>query len=391
MYQLRKGRKKYKNNEVSLFHMVCKPNIPDFYTSLFVNNKSKNSFEYGRTLANRLIKFLNFLLENNVEYWEATDEHIKAFFLKMINFNTKTNEIVGNPSVQYSTLVQYKGTIISFYKFLWQFTDHSVLQISKWENGKYFQYDVPLVLQWKHADKIISATIDLFLTKYKVQDKDYVMQYTEEEIASIYSNFKTYRNRSIFLITLHGMRIDEALSIKLKDYDPINNTVKPSRSKGKGRGRKRTIVLDDSTVKTIENYILHERNDFEVKSNMHSEYLFLSITKNIDEFILNEYSYPAYRNSFMRAAKNAGLVNVRTHSGRSHRATELLKVMLDGKIQLTDEIIRHIMGWKSPDSIHPYVEHANKEISVKFAKEYNDTINSKLKNLESKLFGASND
>jgi integrase len=389
MYRLRKGRKKYKNNEVSLFHMVCKPNIPDFHTSLFINNKSKNSFEYGRTLANRLIKFLNFLLENNVEYWEATDEHIKAFFLRMINFNTKTNEIIGNPSVQYSTLIQYKGTIISFYKFLWQFTDHSVLQISKWENGKYFQYDAPLVLQWKNADKITSATIDLFLTKYKVQDKDYVMQYTEEEIASIYSNFKTYRNRSIFLITLHGMRIDEALSIKLKDYDPINNTAKPSRSKGKGRGRKRTVVLDDNTIKTIENYILHERNDFEVKSNMHSEYLFLSISKNIDEFIVNEYTYPAYRNSFMRAAKNAGLTNVRTHSGRSHRATELLKIMLDGKIQLTDEIIRHIMGWKSPDSIQPYVEHA-KEIAVKFAKEYSTTINSKLKNLEKKLFGKNN-
>jgi integrase len=391
LYQLRKGRKKYKNNEVVIFLMICKPNIPDFYTSLFINNKSKNSFEYGRTLGNRLVKFLNFLFENNVEYWEATDEHIKAFFLKMINFNTKTNEIVGNPSVQYSTLVQYKGAIISFYKFLWQFTDHSVLQIDKWENGKYFQYATPLVLQWKNADKITSATIDLFLTKYKTEEKDYVMQYTEEEITSIYTNFTNYRNRAIFLITLHGMRIDEVLSIKLKDYNPLNNTAKPSRSKGKGRARKRTVVLDDGTMKTIENYILHERNDFEVKSNKHSDYLFVSIVKNIDEYSLKEYTYPAYRNSFMRAAKNAGLINVRTHSGRSHRATELLKIMLDGKIQLTDEIIRHIMGWKSPDSIKPYVEHANKEIAVKFAKEYSDTINVKLKNLESKLFGDNHD
>jgi integrase len=390
LYKLRKGKKKYKNNEISLFHMICRPNVPDFYTSLFINNKSKNSFEYGRVIGNRLVKFLNFLLENNVEYWEATDEQVKAFFLKMINFNIKTNELVGKPSVQYSTLGQYKRTIISFYKFLWQFTDHSVLQISKWENGKYFQHDVPLVLQWKNANKITNATIDLFLTKYKVEDKNYVMQYTEEEIVSIYTNFNNYRNRAIFLVTLHGMRIDEALSIKLKDYDPLNNTVKPSRSKGKGRGNKRTVVLDDSTVKTIENYILHERNDFEVKSNMHSEYLFLSIAKNIDEYVLNEYRYPAYRNSFMRAAKNAGLVNVRTHSGRSHRATELLKIMLDGKIQLTDEIIRHIMGWKSPDSIQPYVEHANKEIAVKFAKKYSDTINSKLQYLEDKLFGVNN-
>jgi site-specific recombinase XerD len=371
--------------------MICKPNVPDFYASLFVNNKSKNSFEYGRTLGNRLVKFLNFLLENNVQYWEANDEHIKAFFLKLINFNLKTNEIVGIPTIQYSTLIQYKGTIISFYKFLWLFTEHSVLQISKWENGKYFQSNEPLVLQWKNADKITSATIELFLTKYKTADKDYVMQYSEEEITAIYTHFNTYRNRSIFLITLHGMRIDEVLSIKLKDYDPINNIVKPSRSKGKGRGRKRTVVLDDSTIKTIENYILHERNDFETKSNMQSPYLFVAILKNIEEYRLKEYTYLAYRNSFIRAANNAGFTNVRTHSGRSHRATELLKIMVDGKIQLSDEIIRHIMGWKSPDSIRPYVEYANKEIAVKFAKEYSEIINSKLKNLEDKLFRGQND
>ena len=235
--------------------MVCKPNVPDFYLSLFVNNKSKNSFAYGKQTAHKLIKFCNFLLDYNIEYWETTDEHIKSFFLKLINFNLKTNEIIGVPTVQYSTLIAYKNIIISFYKFLWQFTDHSILQISKWENNKYFQHDAPLVLQWKNADKMTTATINLFLTKFKNSSKEYVMEYTEEEITAIYSCFNNYRNRAIFLITLHGMRIDEALSIKLKDYNPKQNTVKPSRSKGKGAGKKRTVVLDNSAVKCIENYI----------------------------------------------------------------------------------------------------------------------------------------
>jgi len=386
MYKLRKGRKKYKNNNIVFFNMVCKPNVPDFYISLFVNNKSKNSFGYGVQAAHKLIKYLNFLLEHSIEYWEATDEHVKAFFLRLINFNTKTNEIVGVPTVQYPTLIAYKNTIISFYKFLWQFTNHSVLQISKWENNKYFQYDAPLVLQYKHAEKITTATIDLFLTKFKNSNKEYIMEYTEEEIAAIYSCFNNYRNRAIFLITLHGMRIDEVLSIKLKDYNPIQNIVKPSRSKGKGAGKKRTVVLDTLTVKCIENYILHERNNAEIKSNTHSDYLFINFRKVEDEIVLNPYSYNAYRNCFITASKKAGLVNVRTHSGRSHRASELLKIMIKGDVNLSDEIIRHIMGWKSPESIQPYVEHANEDIAIKFAKEHSDDINKKLKNLEKRLF-----
>lgn len=367
------------------FNLVCKPNAPDFYTSLYVSNKSKNSKEYGITIANRLIRFLNFLFENKVEYWNAKDEHIQSFFLKLINFDYKTNKIVDIPTISYSSLINYKNVIINFYKFLLQFTNHNVIKISDWKDNKYIETNHKLVLRWQETEKLLDATLDLFLTKYKTSEKQYIKEYTEEEITAIYSNFKNYRNRAIFLITLHGMRIDEILSIKLKDYNPQKNTVKPNRSKGKGSSKKRTIVLDDLVIQCIENYIIHERNIFESKSNEYLDYLFISMIKTDEIYKINPYSYGAYRNSFIRAANNAGLKNVRTHSGRSHRASQLLSLMQEGKVNLTDEIIRHIMGWKSVDSITPYVDHANEKISIKFSKDYANELNQKLNKLRNEL------
>ena len=105
----------------------------------------------------------------------------------------------------------------------------------------------------KSIESISDATIELFVTKHKISSKEYILEYSDDEIKAIYSNFKNYCNRAIFLATLHGMRIDEVLSIKLKDYNPRDCTVKPSRSKGKGRGRKRTILFGKQTVGMIEN------------------------------------------------------------------------------------------------------------------------------------------
>ncbi|QOP44187.1 site-specific integrase [Sulfurimonas sediminis] len=386
MYKLQKGKKVHKNGRADEFYHICKPNIPDFYSSLYVSNKSKNSLDYGKGIGYILVKYFNFLLDRNVEYWNASDEDVKAYMLYIINFDIKKNEIISEPEITYHTIQKHKETIVKFYKFLWQYSEHSVLQINKWDNNKLSEYSTALTLRWNDISSIADATIDLFVTKHKTSSKEYILEYTDEEVKAIYSNFRNYRNRAIFLATLHGMRIDEVLSIKLKDYNPRECTVKPSRSKGKGRGRKRTILFGDQTIGVIENYILNERNPAEVKSKKSSEYLFVN-TKAIEgEILFNEYKAASYRDSLVRAAKNAGIKgNVRTHSGRSDKATKLVKAMVGGELNLSDEIIRHIMGWKSPESIRPYVDHANEEISKDFAKKHAESLNKKLLELQEKL------
>jgi len=386
MYCVRDGRKTHKKGFVSTFYFICRPNIPDFYASLFVANRSKNSLAYGKNVGYRLTKFFNFLLDRNTEYWEATDIDIKAYMLELINFDQKSGEIIGEPDVTYETIQKHKSTIVQFYKFLWQFSDHSVLQINKWDNDTLSEYKTTLTLQWNAVETIADATIGLFLTKYKTSKKEYIMEYTDEEMQAIYSNFSNYRNRAIFLCTLHGMRIDEVLSIKLQDYSPINNTVKPSRSKGTGRGRKRTIVLGDQVVKIIENYILHERSPSEIKSKKHSDFLFVNTRQVDDEIAFDEYTASSYRSTLITAAKKAGVEgNVRTHSGRSDKATKLVRSMVSRELKLSDEIIRQIMGWKSPESIAPYIDHNNEEISRDFARKHTEELDEKLSRLQKEL------
>ncbi len=386
MYRIRNGKKIHKRGGVSNFYFICRPNVPDFYASLFVANRSKNSIRYGKSVGYRLSKFFNFLLDRDTEYWEATDIDIKAYMLEMINFDQKSGEIISEPDVTYATIQKHKSTIVQFYKFLWQFSDHSVLQIDKWSNNNLSEYKTALTLRWDDIETIADATIDLFLTKYKTSKKEYIMEYTNEEMQAIYSNFSNYRNRAIFLCTLHGMRIDEVLSTKLQDYSPIDNTIKPSRSKGTGRGGKRTIVLGDQTVKTIENYILHERSPAEIKSKKHNDFLFVN-TRQIDgEIAFNEYTASSFRSALITAAKKAGIVeNVRTHSGRSDKATKLVRAMTRGEIKLSDETIRQLMGWKSPESIVPYVDHVNEEISRDFAKKHAEELDQKILDLKRKL------
>lgn len=386
MYQLRYGRRTHNNGTITHFYFICKPNIPDFYSSLFVSNRSKNSLKYGKLVGHILVKFFNFLLERNLEYWNATDTDIKAYILYIINFDSKSCEIVNEPNIGYTTIMRHKEMIIRFYKFLWQFTDHSVLEINNWHKGNLLQYKTTLSLRWDHIESIADATLDLFLTKFKTANKEYVMEYSDDEIKAIYSNFTNYRNRSIFLLTLHGMRIDEVLSSKLKDYNPRDNTIIPSRSKGKGRGKKRTIVIGDQTAKVIENYILYERNPAEIKALKYNDALFVNTREIEKEVNFNEYSASSFRSALKVAGKKAGILgNVRTHSGRSDKATKLVKAMVNGELNLTDEIIRHIMGWKTIDSITPYVEHANAAIVKGFAKKHAEDINQRLLELQRKL------
>ncbi|MHB8099968.1 MAG: tyrosine-type recombinase/integrase [Sulfuricurvum sp.] len=313
---------------------------------------------------------------------------MKAYILFIINFDPKTGDIVGNPTIGYKSIIKHKQLIVKFYKFLWQFADHSVLNISRWKEGGLLEYSTELLLRWNTVESVADATIDLFLTKFKTNDKEYIMEYTDEEFRVIYSNFSNYRNRAIFLLTLHGMRIDEVLSIKIKDYDPKSGTVKPSRSKGTGRGRKRTVVIGDQTSSVIENYIRHERNPAEIQAKKANDALFVN-TKKIDgDVVFTEYSADSFRSSLKTAAKKAGIKgNVRTHSGRSDKATKLVKTMVGGDINLTDETIRHIMGWKTIESIRPYVDHASEEIAQKFAKEHAKDVNRRLLELQGKLDG----
>jgi len=195
------------------------------------------------------------------------------------------------------------------------------------------------------------------------------------EKEALLSNFLTLRDKSIFLLSLEGMRIDEILSVRLADYDNEKHILRPSRSKGRvtvtaEKNNLRPVVLPERTYKILDSYIFTERADAETKSGKLSEWLFINLKNG--RSIGNPLSYRSFWETMKLCAKRAGFdeSKIRTHSGRSTKVMEILehqsKHPEDG---ITDVIIMELMGWKSMNSINPYKQEDNMIIAMEAAKK----------------------
>lgn len=223
-------------------------------------------------------------------------------------------------------------------------------------NTENYYFDMDL----KKLNRKIDSSIKLFLTEYKRGRKEqFIMEYSEEDIEIISSNFLCMRDKAIFLLTLMGMRIDEVLSIKVKNIDFSENILYPSRTKSQ---KNRPVVILNSISILINSYLKTERLEAIYHSGIDSEYLFINIKKN--KFCGNQLKYNTFYSSLKRAAKKAGFLpeSIRTHSGRSTKAMELLKH------KVSDEMIRNIMGWRSIHSISSYIDENNKSLAINVAK-----------------------
>ncbi len=348
------------------FYVISENGIPEYYLSLFLKQKGINSIKSAKTYGEKLVYFLNYITQLNKYYWEVDMTDIKGFILFLIHLDEEDNLTV-IPSIGFSTVSQYKTSIVSFYRFLSIWSEDSLKIFKGSDTTK--ELSVHIKTPWNQIEQIIQATLDLHVYKYKVPIKEYKKEYLLEEIKAIYSQFNSIRNKAIFILTLHGMRIDEVLSIQYKDYNPIEQIILPSRSKGKGKGKKRTIVISDEAIKVIENYLLNERTPALTKLRRDSPYLFVNLRSNDLDNELKPLQYQSFYQSLMRAAKNAQVAGVRSHTGRAHRAVELLRVVREGKLGLTDEHFRIIMGWGSMKSADPYIHHENENKSIELAKE----------------------
>lgn len=173
------------------------------------------------------------------------------------------------------------------------------------------------------------------------------------------SNLNSLRNKAVFLLTLFGMRIDEVLSIYLTDFNFYQNSVQPSRSK---TIKNRVIVISEDASSLIQQYIQTERLNAVISSGIDSRYLFININQGYN--CGKPLKYPTFYKALKKAGVNAGFKpeQIRTHSGRSTRTMGLLKA------NVSDEIIRHILGWRSPTSMKDYLDEQNKSLALKGAK-----------------------
>lgn len=357
MYRVRKAVKlTYGKEDVSYF--ICDPILPVYHLCKFLDLKGKNSINTQKTYSSILVQWVNYLYKRNKIYYEVTYDDLKKYLYSLIFLNKK-NQYILTPERTYLTIKMKQTIIIDFYNFL--SCEKDVDSSLRFYDNKNEIINYNFKLDINKLEKVASNTIDFFMTKYKRSRKEnYILEYSEEEILRIHSHFNLLRDKAVFYLTLFGLRIDEVLSIKVKDFNYLDNVVRPSRSKS---NEFRHVVISEYVSNIINNYIQTERISAITDSGKNSEFLFININKGI--YCGENLKYSTFYTSLKRAAINAGFNSneIRTHSGRSTRTMQLFK-----KDNITDEMIRHIMGWKSPSSMKSYIDENNKSLSLKGAK-----------------------
>ncbi|PHR54208.1 MAG: hypothetical protein COA44_13845 [Arcobacter sp.] len=359
-----------KNKKVSfvptnnIYKCICEDEIPIYPPSKWLKSKPITT---AKTYGTTLVRFFNFLKKRRKSYWKASRKDFRDFFILITEYD-EDGDSLEEVSIQYQTAENYKTALVGFYRFLNQYYDNDIVKVYEYaEKMGWIGMDVKIKTRWNDIEVVVDEVLKELAHsgKMKVGNKEYLLEYTEDEIAVLYLNIYGSRNRAIFLCTLHGMRIDEVLSIKIKDYDTKKGSVKPSRSKGRKQEQIREVMIDSETLNQIEVYLQDERKPAEKKAKSQKcEYMFVNTREVYDVLNFTQYTYGSFRSSLLLAAVRAEIMkDVRTHTGRSHRATTLLKMMTSGEIKLSDEQFRLIFGWKSMDSATPYVEHENKRVA----------------------------
>jgi len=358
-------------------HLVTEQQIPMLEVNQWLESKALRKKSTAKEYGKMLVVFLNDLAIEGVAYDEATNQHVKKFVHKLIYGDTKDLKLqFCDTAVVASTAARYLTVITEFYKWLASNYETNITFQTKKDTyrakksflyGQIYSYDYQYI-------------IDASLARQKSR-REYIKWYTEAEKRALKDAFETLRDKAIFGITLEGFRIDEVLSMALSNYNPMEQTIQPSRSKGKQNANPehtnhlRLIALPIDLCELLERYIQTERMvaENESESGIISDVLFINLQRSIAQG--QPLSYGNYYKIFKRCAKRAGFDprKIRTHSGRSTKVMEYLEHQaLYPEDGIDDAIIMESFGWRSTESILSYRNHNNPVIAKAIMKKIHD-------------------
>ncbi|MFI3227616.1 MAG: site-specific integrase [Clostridia bacterium] len=354
------------NNEEVLRFMLTDFLLPMNVPNQFIEMKSINKLSTGKVTAYKLCSFFNFLYEKcSKEYHNATNKNVNQF-LDCLIYGDKSELKISNSSISHSTLVGYVSTITDFYRWLDQNYGSEMIFYEVDKKVRPQSYLYGQIYNYKY-NRIINRTLPD--TK---PSQEYIKWYTQEEISLLLNNFKTLRDKAVFLLTLEGFRIDEVLSMKLADYNNFEKLIQPSRSKNKQsaiankKNNLRTIRISEQTANTLNQYLFEERTTAENMSCEIRDEIFLTLRGLT---IGRPLKYHNYLRILKKCAERAGVdsTKIRTHSGRSTKVMQILETnaLNPSKAKSDVEIMRYF-GWKSLDSITSYMNY-NSEIMANSA------------------------
>lgn len=324
--------------------------IPMFQANKFLGTYQKPMT--AKRYAYALKKYFEYLDSRGTHYLKAKVREVEAFMLDV----TYNNSTVGQ--ISETSQLSYRAVLKMFYSFLIAELnlDQEILAPKKSRSKESFYYgQICFYLDANgrgnggrenshNASRRRRGT-----WRFKAK-RTYRKWYTELEIEALASNFKTLRDKVIFLISVRlGCRIDEILTVKYVDYDWEAKVIFVSKSKTATRH----LALEDDLAVLIEQYCNTER--FEIESRVGiCEYLFLNQKINKGQ----RMEYHNYRDILQRCASRAGMdpEKVITHAGRSTRAAEIAKMIRLKVPGVTYEYFVQTMGWASMNSAKPYLK-----------------------------------
>lgn len=353
----------------------------------FLHKKAMKSSGTCRQYAYRLCRFLNYLDNLGKSISDCADSDIVRY-MRSLQYDLNTEVISLTQRLSPSALYAYYAPIRGLFLYLYE-SDYPIkVSIKMTECRHKDGYLKGIAPSLPRPDLVIDESYER-----GAPNKDYIRWYTEDQINAILYNFLTIRDKAIFSISLDGFRIDEILSSRAEDYDEKHGILKPYRSKRQPDGsERRSAPLSERSMKLLEDYLLEERGRVEAElfdmGRMPADNIFVNLRHG--ETFGQAMNYITFRQALKGAAKRAGLDpdKVRTHSGRSTRANEVLRDMAEHPERWKNtKQVKDIFGWKSDKSMEPYINRNDVRTNIAIAKKLREIDREKKKRVKKKNEG----
>lgn len=349
------------------------PSAYPYWVNKFLHQMNTGSEQTAKQYAYKLCKYLNYLHDfSQISYEEATPRHLTNF-LRYLQFgNIIPLGVVLEGQRSGHTVKNYCTVVTRFYTFLHNQGKRTKMELSEKEGLENHR-------SYLYGQNLLAATPKYLVETSYANGKppiEYEKWYTDEQVEAIISNLRTYRDKAMFSISLDGLRIDEILSSQMHLYHAGEGTLKLCRSKGRSEEAARICVLSERSRALLEEYLYNERSAVEQRlielGRVAPTEIFLNLRERKDSFG-EPMGYHNALEILKRAAKRAGLdpSKIRTHSGRSTKASELFRQQAVDPSTLTDNQILEIMGWRSMDSAEPYKNRQDRVTAIENWKRLN--------------------
>ncbi|MBD8025575.1 tyrosine-type recombinase/integrase [Ureibacillus sp. Re31] len=328
---------------------------------LVTSNEGKPYF-----YVNKYIKFLQTIKKstNTIKsyayrlklYWDYVESYQMDFKkITMDDFVKYVGWLQGNGNIhsknRSTNTINYNVTaVFGFYNYLARFHSEVLETELDFYTESIKKYSYRSFLE--HTKSSVKSKLKVL--KLREVKKTY-KKLSAEQLKKIFNYKMNLRNRLLLQILYEtGMRISEALNIKLEDIDISDKKILITKSKTP-YGENRWVYLSADTINLLQDYIyeIHEKNNFD------SDYLFLKLTGNQRG---QPCDYSTVEAFFKSVSKMVGF-KVTPHMFRHTLATELH----ESNVEIS--IIKAILGHKDVQTtINMYIHPSEKSIRTEFDK-----------------------